>query len=149
MDDEFEITVTRTWDSEEGDALISELCEAIMEHYDAIVEGISWTHRPRTQAGYGKNEMGEELVRRHPPRYTLDVSVRHPEPPQYPLDPQEWVYTLIHDINTSLPGFEAENRRYVPQNGLRNSELSNYLGETYEAEVMTEAEWKGEGGGDS
>lgn len=137
--DDFDITVTRTEDRDEADQLMNELCEEIREHY-GIVERIGWLHEPRTLHGFGKNEMGEELVKYRPPRYTVEVQVRRPEPPQYPLDPEKWVEILIHDINTSLPGFEAEDRRYVPPSGLRTSELSNYLGETYEPEVLSEKE---------
>lgn len=140
IDDEFKLTITRTWDSEEGDELMGELCEEIMEHYGGVIEGLRWRAEPRAQGGFGHDEMGNELVKYHPPRYTVDVRVGDPEPPQYPLDPKEWLYLLVHDINTSLPGFEAVYKRLIPLEGLRRSELANYLGETHEAEVLTETE---------
>jgi hypothetical protein len=128
MDRDITIKLTEL-DDPEATAVYSDvmdgLVEAIDEHYDDVFATRGYTPAPRRRAYV--DESGEEITEELPPTYALHIRVRQLTPPTYPLDQTEWIHILIHDINTSLQGVDANADLMTPEKSLQHTSFAEYL----------------------
>lgn len=123
---EIKVTVARTDDGEEAERLMDDLTDEIRERYQ-WVEPLYFETEPRREV-LGPGPDGIERHKVHPPRFKLVVEI-FVDPSETPFHADEMAEMLTRDID-ALPGFASHRQQNIPLDGLRHSDLANYLGET-------------------